>query len=129
MKLWKCTKHHRYSTNTDVLFKEQVKQQYPFSESAIQSRSLPPLAYQEHIAIRYAAGYVVRHLRQRLERGSYPLKEELVLCLADMWEDNEDDSLPDCSTDWTMEISRGGLKVINKENIHVPSFCGNGDAN
>ena len=96
-------------------FKEQVKQQYPLSVSATESRSLPPLAYQECNAIRYAAGYVVRHLRQRLERGSHPLKEELVLCLVDMCTDNEDDSLPD----WTRQISRGGLKVVNQKIYHL----------
>ena len=105
-----------YQYVTDVLFKEQVKQQYPLSESATKSSSLPLLDFQERNAIRYAAGYVVRHLCERLERGSHPLKEELVLCLADMCKDDEDS--PDCSTDWTMQITRGGLKVVNNKTYH-----------
>ena len=65
-----------YQYVTDVLFKEQVKQQYPLLECTADPQSLPSLDYQEHNAIRYAAGYVVRHLRERLERGSHPLKED-----------------------------------------------------
>ncbi len=105
-----------YQYVTDVLFKELVKRQHPLPSSASQDvQPLPPLNYQEHNALRYAAGYVIRNLRQRLERGSYPLMEELVLCLEEMCEDDEDD---DCSADWTKCIDRGGLKLVNSRSYH-----------
>ncbi len=101
-----------YQHVTDILFKELVKRQHPLTSTPKESQPLPPLNYEEHNTIRYVAGYVVRHLRQRLERGSHPLMEELVLCLEEMCEDDEED---DCSADWTKSIDRGGLKLVNSK--------------
>ena len=100
-----------YQYITDLLFRDLVKRQYPLPARSEEPQSLPPLDYQEHNALRYAAGYVMRNLRQRLERGSHPLKEELVLCLEEMCE--VDDKEDDCSADWTKQINRGGLKLVN----------------
>ena len=42
----------------------------------------------EQKALRYVAGYVPVQLRKKLERSSHPLKEEFILCLWDMCEDD-----------------------------------------
>ena len=79
--------------------------------------SLPPLDYQEQNAVQYAAGYIVRHLRQRLEMGSHQLKEELVLCLEEICDDTDNDC--GASTDWTKQVvNRGSLKVVNSKAYH-----------
>ena len=91
---------------TDVMFKTMIKSHFPVSLVACgQTSGVPPLDYQESNALRYAAGYVPRAIRKRLERGSHPLKEELVLCLVEMCED--DGTEDDTSADWSKAISRG----------------------
>ena len=37
--------------------------------------------------LRYVAGYICRHLRQKLERESHQFKEEMVLCLMELIKD------------------------------------------
>ena len=106
-----------YQYVTDVLFKEEVKRRFPVSTTATESSPLPALDYQERNAIRYAAGYVVRHLSKRLERTSHPLKEELVLCLVDMCTDEDDEQ--GAFADWTKQVDRGGLKNVNDRTFHV----------
>ena len=105
-----------YQHINDDIFKQLVKQQYPLPATSMEARSLPPLDYQEQNAVWYAAGYVVRHLRQHLERGSHQLKEELVLCLEEMCDDTDNDC--SASTDWTKHVNKGGLKVVNSKACH-----------
>ena len=101
-----------YQYINDDIFKQLVKQQYPLPATSMEA----PLDYQEQNAVWYAAGYVVRHLRQHLERGSHQLKEELVLCLEEMCDDTDNDC--SASTDWTKHVNKGGLKVVNSKACH-----------
>ena len=106
---------------TDVMFKSMIKcrfTQAPVTDSSPSDRvdEIPPLDYNEKNALRYAAGYVPRALRKRLERGSHPLKEELVLGLVELCE--EDGTDVDPSADWTTAISRGGIKLVNNKTYH-----------
>jgi len=94
---------------TDSIFKEMVKQKHPPPQHNEAVEPIPPLTYEEENALYYAAGYVIRHLRQRIEKGSSPLKG-LLVCLEDMC--NSDDER-DCSASWTTKISRGHLIHVN----------------
>ena len=105
-----------YQYLTDVMFKTMVKCHFPVEPVASEACDVPPLDYQESNALRYAAGYVPRAIRKRLERGSHPLKEELVLCLVEMCEDDGVEA--DNSADWTKAISRGGIKLVNNKTYH-----------
>lgn len=62
------------------------------------------------------AGYVVRHLRHHLGRGSHQLKEGLVLCLEEMCGDTGKDC--SASTNWTGHVNKGGLKVVDSKPYH-----------
>ena len=104
-----------YQYITDVLFKTMIKCHFPVNTVASQVHDVTPLDYQESNALRYAAGYVPRPIRKRLERGTHPLKEELVLCLVELCEDGTD---VDASADWTKAISRGGIKLVNNKTYH-----------
>ena len=59
--------------------------------------------------LRYIAGYICRHLRQKLERESHEFREEMILCLMELVKSQ--DSEEPCTTDeeWTDLIDRGGL--------------------
>ena len=102
---------------TDITFKSMIKCHYrPTPATDFQNQDIAPLDYNEENALRYAAGYVPRALRKRLERGFHPLKEELVLCLVELCEDDGTDV--DASADWSMAISRGGIKLVNNKTYH-----------
>ena len=105
---------------TDVMFKQLIKCYFLLKVDEIQAEKHQALTYEESNALRYAAGYVPQALRKQLEKGSHPLKEELILCLADMCEGNDDDADVDhdSSSDWIKEINRGGLKLINNKSYH-----------
>ena len=68
-----------YQHLTDVIFMELVKAHFVGSVDD----STPVITVTEHeaSALRYAAGYVCRHLRKNIKRGNHEFKEELVLCL------------------------------------------------
>ena len=67
--------HHRHFVQDYM-----IKCHFPVHPVATQAHDVPPLGYQESNALRYAAGCVPQAIRKRVERGSHPLKEELVLC-------------------------------------------------
>ncbi len=68
-------------------------------------------------ALRYAAGYICRSLRKNIESSSHPLMEELVLCLMDLIDDDEEDTASS-SSDWLNTIDRGGLWHVS-ENTYM----------
>ena len=102
---------------SDFLFKELVKQRHPLlPDSKDSPQQLPQLDYEEENAVRYAAGYVVKHLRKKIERSSNKLKENLFVCLEGMCERDDEE---DPSTSWTTLISRGCLKLVNSNSYRV----------
>ena len=97
---------------TSIMFKEMIKQQFPLKTSASANDDLPPLSVAEQNALRYAAGYVCRNIRKKVERSSSPLKEELVLSIMDLL-DNDDDATEENFEDWLNLVDRGGLWRVN----------------
>ena len=65
------------------------------------------LTYEEQNALRYTCGYVTRAL---IKRSAHPLKEEMVCCLVELNEPEEDTEHG--SEDWIKRIDRGGLTHV-----------------
>ena len=108
-----------YQYVSDQLFKTLLKAKFVVSDSpATDSTCTLTLSYEEENALWYASGYIPRSLRKKLETSSHPLKEELILCLLDLTEDQQDE-FTDRSEDWTNLIDRGGLKHINNNTYRV----------
>ena len=95
-----------YQYVTDQVFKDMMQ------KLANRAYTETGLTYEEVNAVHYSAGYVPRALRKKLERGSHPLKKELVLCLYEMTEEDVDKDRSD-SEDWITLVDRGGLKHVN----------------
>ena len=104
-----------YQHVTDQIFHDLIQQHFPvqLTESTEEANWL---GHQEANAIRYVAGYVCRSLRKKITSSSSPLKQELLLALwelldDEMARDSEDDetrnSLPS-SSDWIDSVDRGG---------------------
>lgn len=76
-----------------------------------------PLTHEEQNALRYVAGYVIRKLRERLEVGSHPKKNDMILLLMECAGDELDE---DCGTErWMNMIDRGGLWHINDQTYSI----------
>ena len=88
-----------YQHLTDVLFRMFIKNEILYLDQG----SSTEITYQEGNALRYAAGYICRHLRKKIERENTEIKEELVLCLMKLTKERNSEK---CGTDeeWTKMI-------------------------
>ena len=71
----------------------------------------PVLNIYEANTLRYAAGYIPRALRKKIQKSAEPLKDQLILCLLDLLDDGEEEHVE--SHEWIVNIDRGGLCHIN----------------
>lgn len=98
---------------TDVM-EGLIKVYRPLEVAAEATVEEPALTEQEKKALRYVAGYIPVSLRRKLERSSHPHKEEFILCL---WEMSEDDTPCDdflsYTKSWIDRVNRGGLFVVH----------------
>ena len=99
-----------YQYITDTFFRNMIKQQFQLTNQEEQGGSDQALSYNEKNALRYAAGYVIRHLQKQVKRSAHPFKDELEFCLIELNETDNEES--DESEDWVKNIDRGGLKHI-----------------
>ena len=98
------------------VFKELIKLSHPLDECA--DITVPPkLTYEETNALRYAAGYVPRALKQKLSKSAHPLKEYLQLCILDLLDDGDEETSG--SQDWVDLIDCGGLTRVNNTTFEV----------
>lgn len=73
-----------YQFVTKVLLEDVIKRQFPIdSTSQVTSHSLD---FQESNALRYCAGYLLRSLKNKINRSAHPLKQKLLLCVKDLCE-------------------------------------------
>lgn len=101
-----------YRHLTDIIFRQLIHNHFVCS-SSVDSSKTTAVTHQEGSALRYAAGYICRHLRKKIERGSYELKDELVLCLMALVKDRSSEECGD-DEEWTKMMDRGGLWHIKE---------------
>ena len=110
-----------YQHLTDLVFKELLHLKYSIAANNTENAGVGPLTYNEVNALRYAAGYVCRHIRKKIEASNHPLKEEMTLCLMTMVKEKSDTTSGPCE-EWTDLVDRGGLWHI-RENTHSFFLC------
>ena len=96
------------------IFKKLIMIHYPVAESIPELHIIPEdtgFTYEEVNAIRYAAGWVARTLKNRLVKSAHPLKDDLQLCLWDLLDDGDEG--PSESKEWVELSDRGGLTCVN----------------
>ena len=96
---------------TDEFFRGMILFHFPLKTQEKPHQSTQTLSYNEKNALRYAAGYVIRHSKKKIKLSVHPLKVELELCLSDLNETDSDQD--DVSGDWVIAIDRGGLTHIS----------------
>ena len=99
-----------YQFITDFIMEHFIKEHFPMMEQPMGSPTT--LDFEEHNAIRYTAGYVLRAIRSKIDCCSNPLKVELALCLEELREE-AGNSLSHASEEWLQAIDRGGLVHVN----------------
>ena len=95
----------------DKLFKAIIQSHVTVQTITPGGCSEVTLTYIEQNALRYAAGYIPKHLRSNLKSSAHPLKRELMWRLLDLT-DEMDDVTADESEDWLNMIDRGGLQHV-----------------
>ena len=108
-----------YQHLTHLMFKEMIQIHFPIAESQPSSSCdvSTTTDYEEANAVRFVAGYVCRAVRKKVQASSSPLRQELLLAIWELLEDedpvisseseNEDQQL--ASSDWVNAVNRGGL--------------------
>ena len=102
---------------TDLIFRAVLVQQ---SNPSIQDAMLAVTSTEAN-ALRYAAGFVCRHLRNKLEKGNHPLKEELILCILQLIRGADANEESGTAEEWSELIDRGGLWNVRNTTFQV--FC------
>ena len=72
---------------TDFIMETIIKDQFPV-ELANCENSVASLDFEESNALRYTAGYILQSLSKKVARSANPLKDDLLLCLAEICEGN-----------------------------------------
>ena len=85
------------------------------------SKYAASLSDQEGNTLRYAAGYVCRHLRKKIENFTHNLKEELIICLMTLVKGVQYPEDTGTNEQWTDSLHRGGLWHVRENTYHF--FC------
>ena len=103
-----------YQYVVDRVFDGLIKQHYKLDKLEKMSVEVK-LTYEEQNALRYTCGYVTRAL---IKRSAHPLKEEMVCCLVELNEPEEDTEHG--SEDWIKRyVDRGGLTHVGNMTFGV----------
>ena len=100
----------------NFVFKELIRLHHPIAEST-GNISIQRLTYEETNALRYAAGYIPRALKKKLQTSTHPLKTDIQLCIQDLLDDSDEDQ--NDSQDWLQLIDRGGLTHVNNTTFEM----------
>lgn len=95
-----------YQLVTTEVFKRKVKAVCSSSQRDTFVSTMPTLSGMEEGILRYVAGYVCRRLREKLERSSNPLKDEMIIYLMEM---SGDEMFGRDTEDWLNQHDRNGL--------------------
>ena len=95
-----------YQHLTDIIFKTLLQNHFCIVQ--LDTSDSSDSTSHERSALRYASGYICRHLHKKLERENHNLKEEIILYLASLVRDTNSE---ECGSDeeWLKLMDRGGI--------------------
>ena len=92
------------------MFDDLVLLLLPLSSKETTTAIQPELTASEENALRYAAGYVVHAVQNKVKKRKDPMREAMLYGLSDM---SQSDGICDSSETWLNTVDRGGLTHIN----------------
>ena len=107
-----------YQHLTDIMFRELLKEYYVIP-SPHESSVTEGVSTLEGNALRYAAGYVVRHVCKKVKKNSHELKEDITDCLMQLVLSGQDDGDQGTAEEWTNLVDRGGLWHVRETTFQV----------
>ena len=99
-----------YQHVTDLIFRQLIHSSLLGSKGKADILSLTK---NEGRAMRYAIGYICRHLRKKIEKYHHEHKEELILCLVSLCKDSDSQD-HGTDEDWIKAQDRGGLLYVKE---------------
>ena len=99
-----------YQHVTDLIFRQLIQNSFLGSAGKADVLSLTK---NEGRAMRYAIGYICRHLRKKIEKSHHEHKEELILCLVSLCKDSDSED-HGTDEDWIKAQDRGGLVYVKE---------------
>ena len=107
-----------YQHLTDIIFKTLLQNHFRIVQ--LDTTDSSDSTSHERSALRYASGYICRHLHKKLERENHDLKEEMILCLVSLGRDTNSE---ECGSDeeWLKLMDRGGLYHVKETTFQL--FC------
>ncbi len=97
-----------YQYLADKIFEALIEKTFAEGQGAA---SVDSLTYEEANALRYVAGYVCFKVKKNIVASNNPTKNQLLLCLMDLCDEDEDVSQ---SADWVRAVDRGGLVHVSE---------------
>ena len=100
-----------YQHFTDIIFRKLVRERYEISNQTC-STDVPDMTNNEANVLRYAAGYVVRHISKKIKKKNHPLEKEILCCANKLFKEGQqtsDSHDPGTAEEWTDLVDRGGL--------------------
>ena len=104
-----------YQYITDFIFKKAMKEEYFHIDSIAdqQPSETQSLSYDEKNCLRYVAGSLFRAVKKKVARSALPIKEEMLLCMTELLEEEGAGLNDDESNDWIRLVDRGGLSHVS----------------
>ena len=109
-----------YQHLTDIIFRELMKEHYVILSS--QNSITEGVSTLEGNALRYAAGYVVRHICKKVKKSSHESKADITDCLMQLVLGGQDDDDEGTAEEWTNLVDRGGLWHV-RETVFPGLLC------
>ena len=107
-----------YQHLTDVVLRMLIHSHYKIPAMQ-QSRLTPELSSNEGNTLRYAAGYVIRHICKKIGKITDSLKDDLISCCRKLVKEAYDPSDPSTCEEWTDLVDRGGLWHIRETTFQL----------
>ena len=90
-----------------------------FNYSTTAASVSPETSTNEGYALKYAAGYVVRHVLEEIRAGNLPHKDHFIKCCQRLVKVHYSDDTGSTAEEWTDLIDRGGLYHVKETTFQV----------
>ena len=93
--------------------------QNKFNYSTTAASVTPETSINEGYALRYAAGYVVRHVLKKIRASNLPHKDDLIKCCQRLVKTHSSDDTENTAEEWTDLVDRGGLYHVKETTFQL----------
>lgn len=109
-----------YQHLTDLIFKMLIRNRFNYTCSSGCAPSITQeTLINEGYALRYAAGYVIRHVLKKIRTSNQPRKDDLIKCCQRLVKTQSSDDAENTAEEWTDLVDRGGLYHVKETTFQL----------